>query len=259
MSEVQSISRLHASARASLDGIVRRPATSILLHGSDAPLTNLAAAHVARRLICPTDCADGTCAACRRLENGNHPDLVRLDPDEKGKIGIEAVQQLQHQLTYGQYEITGRRVVVITAAHTVTLPAQHALLKTLEEPPQDTTIILTATSPTRLLETIVSRCRPIYIPAIGSASPVDAQDVSGVVSGDLLERLVAAHALSEAGVPSDALVRALHTDTATKADTLSAKTYSGLLDATLRLSDRLGANVSQRDALEAYVLEAAAC
>jgi DNA polymerase-3 subunit delta' len=115
--------------------------------------------------------------------SGNHPDIIEVNPDEKGKIGIDAVHDLQHQLQYRTFEAASRRVVIVSDIHTMTIPAQNALLKTLEEPPAGTTMIVTAISPVAVLETIASRCRPIYL------APVTAHEIE-------------AHLVEHAGIPS---------------------------------------------------------
>lgn len=246
--------RTHPVTAELLDGIVARPSASVLIHSADIAEAAGVASELSRRLLCPTDCADGSCGSCRKQATGNHADFIALSPDEKGKIGIEEVQRLQHQLQYGQYELAGRRVVLIMGAHTATLPAQQALLKTVEEPPADTTLVLTATDPARLLPTIVSRCRPVYVPAT-MASALE----SPLESGSLLDRLVAAKTLADGELDADALVRSLHAAVRERQGQDAPARTLGRLDAIMRLSERLGANVAPRAALEAYVLEAAAC
>jgi DNA polymerase-3 subunit delta' len=97
---------------------------------------------------------------------GNHPDVIVIMPDDKHKIGIDQIHELQHKLQYEQYATASQRVAIIARAERLTLPAQNALLKTLEEPPAGTTILLTATTPTALLPTVISRCRLLYLPPV---------------------------------------------------------------------------------------------
>ena len=99
----------------------------------------------------------GSCSACRKIEAGVHPDLVRIAP--KGQmIRIETVRGLLQTLAMKPYEARCR-VVLIDRAETLNPSAGNALLKVLEEPPARTVLILTAPQRSDLLPTIVSRCQ----------------------------------------------------------------------------------------------------
>jgi len=106
----------------------------------------------------PADRPCRVCPACRKAEHGNHPDLHRIQPEGAGEqIRIGQVQALITDLALMPME--GRvRVAIIEAAHRLNPDAQNALLKTLEEPPPDTTLVLVAGSADALLPTIRSRC-----------------------------------------------------------------------------------------------------
>jgi len=103
------------------------------------------------------------CRACRALEHGNHPDLHRLAPVGAGAIipigggDQRGVRDLVGELALMPVE-GGARVAIIEAAERMTEDAQSALLKTLEEPPRGTVLILCAEDDERLLPTIRSRC-----------------------------------------------------------------------------------------------------
>ncbi len=90
----------------------------------------------------------------------NHPDFFLLE--DQSSIKISHVRELQHQLSLKPYAAPFK-VALINEADKLTLPAQHALLKTLEEPPASSIIILTAPNKEVLLPTIVSRCQIISI------------------------------------------------------------------------------------------------
>ena len=81
------------------------------------------------------------------------PDTLHIHPDKS--IGIEEIRRIQTFLS--RKPLTGKNVVVIFSAHLLTLPAQHALLKTLEEPPGNSEIYLVTKYPDSLLPTILSR------------------------------------------------------------------------------------------------------
>ncbi len=80
---------------------------------------------------------------------------------ETNSIKLSQIHQLQTNLALTSNK---PRLVWLKQAHLATLPAQNALLKTLEEPPRKTLFILTTTKPKQLLATILSRCQSFYIP-----------------------------------------------------------------------------------------------
>ena len=85
------------------------------------------------------------------------PRNVLVVENEKLSLGIDLIHNLNYQL---QLKATrGHRYAIIRSAEKMTTEAQNAFLKTLEEPPLDTTIILTASDRTKLLPTIISRCQ----------------------------------------------------------------------------------------------------
>jgi len=97
------------------------------------------------------------CRNCRRVISGNHPNVVRIDPQGE-YIRIGQVRSLCAALTMKPYE-EGLRVVIIANAHRMNREASNALLKVLEEPPDRTILILTGLAVSELLPTIVSRCQ----------------------------------------------------------------------------------------------------
>ncbi|MDZ7804987.1 DNA polymerase III subunit delta' [Thiohalophilus sp.] len=107
--------------------------------------------------------ACGTCPACQRLAAQTHPDRLRLEPEEPGKpIKVDMVRQLiQHLSLTGHYG--GYRVVTVEPAEMMNTNAANAFLKTLEEPPASTLLILITASPARLPATIRSRCQPMRL------------------------------------------------------------------------------------------------
>jgi DNA polymerase-3 subunit delta' len=96
------------------------------------------------------------CSSCRKISAGIHPDLRMIEP-EGGLIKIDAIRDIQEFLSYKAHE--GRRkVVIIDNAELMNQPASNAFLKTLEEPPKDSLIILVTMYHDLLLPTIRSRC-----------------------------------------------------------------------------------------------------
>ncbi len=103
--------------------------------------------------------ACGQCRTCRRILADNHPDILHVRPSGN-LIRIAAIRELIQRLMLKPYE-QGKRVVIIANAHAMNPEAGNALLKVLEEPPENTLLILTAQQTTDLLPTIVSRCQQI--------------------------------------------------------------------------------------------------
>lgn len=109
----------------------------------------------------------GACPSCRKMEAGGHPDLHLLAPGEKA-ISVEDVRNLQEALSFQAYE-KGRKVVIIRDAPRMSPAGANALLKTVEEPPPETFLILLAAHPSRLLPTLVSRCQPVRFDPLSEA------------------------------------------------------------------------------------------
>ncbi|MEM1350014.1 MAG: DNA polymerase III subunit delta' [Myxococcota bacterium] len=106
--------------------------------------------------------ACGTCPACRKINQGIHPDVVLVEPqgNKLKRIKIDQIRALQKMMMVSPYE-GGERVVLFDDAHTMGVEAANALLKTLEEPGQDTRMIVLTDQPHALLDTIVSRCQRV--------------------------------------------------------------------------------------------------
>lgn len=96
----------------------------------------------------------------REFPRADH--LVTRLVAEESSLKIKDIRDITSSLTITHQ---GSRLIWIEEAHSLTLPAQHALLKTLEEPPISTIIILSTNSPSSLLPTIVSRCRLVSVTA----------------------------------------------------------------------------------------------
>jgi DNA polymerase III subunit delta' len=142
----------------------------------------------------PPGCGD-RCACCRKIENGQHPDLLWLAP-EGNYIKIEQVRTLRGQLRFRPFEAKWR-VVVIQDAQQLKEEAANALLKILEEPPQRNVIVLLVLEPQMLLPTLVSRCcrvrlQPLedaqitdYLISTHQMTPLQAQQVTRLAAGSL--------------------------------------------------------------------------
>jgi DNA polymerase III delta' subunit len=157
---------------------------AVLLVGPAGVGKSTLAEDVAAALLCRAADRDARpcrdCRGCRAVEHGNHPDLHRLEPVGAGSVipigGREerGVRDLVSELVLFPVE-GGPRVAIVTQAHRMTEDAQSAFLKTLEEPPPGTVLILCADDEERLLETVRSRCVRVRL------GPVPLTDVERIV------------------------------------------------------------------------------
>lgn len=103
------------------------------------------------------DCCD-VCVNCRKIANGNHADVHWVRPESKSRIiSVDQMRGLMHEINLKPTEAE-YKVAVIVAADRLNVQGANAFLKTLEEPPPRSVLILLTTEPQRLLETIISRC-----------------------------------------------------------------------------------------------------
>lgn len=103
--------------------------------------------------------------ALARIQNGMHPDFVRLVPTND-LLNVEEMRTLPKALAYPPLELS-RRVVLLERAQTLNGQAANAILKILEEPPPHTMFFLQCREPSELLPTIVSRCQVLRFPPLG--------------------------------------------------------------------------------------------
>lgn len=105
-----------------------------------------------------------TCASCRLLESGNHPDYITLSvPEDKKSIGVEQVREEIVKEAFIRPFHAGKKVFVIPNSEVLTDDAQNALLKILEEPPLYAVFLLLTPTADRLLQTVLSRCLKIQL------------------------------------------------------------------------------------------------
>jgi DNA polymerase-3 subunit delta' len=105
------------------------------------------------------------CTSCQRALHGQHPDLAVVRPLEGStQIKIEQLRELTAELTLTAHQ-GGYKVAILSPANSMNRFAANALLKTLEEPPQATLLILVASQPSRLPATILSRCQRVRVRA----------------------------------------------------------------------------------------------
>lgn len=157
--EILGHERAVALMRSFLSG--ERTPHAVLLEGPEGVGKSLVAREFARGLLCRAEVARrpcGECSACRRALSGSHPGLTYIDtPDDARLIRIESVHELLREAHLRPLE-GDSKVLLIPRAERMNPAAANALLKTLEEPPPGTYLVLTAVRTTLLPTTILSRC-----------------------------------------------------------------------------------------------------
>ena len=99
------------------------------------------------------------CHACRQALSGNHPDIVRVVHEKPNTISVDDIRtQVNGDIVLKPYS-GARKVYIINEAEKMTVQAQNALLKTLEEPPAHAIFILATTEKHKIIPTILSRCQ----------------------------------------------------------------------------------------------------
>lgn len=112
----------------------------------------------------------GECLICRKIDHDNYEDLIYIEADG-GSIKDEVVEMLQQRLRtkpHGQ-----RNIAIISDADRLTLRAQNRLLKTVEEPPKGTILILLSENMENLTQTVLSRCVKFRLNYFGQESYKD--------------------------------------------------------------------------------------
>ena len=146
-----------------------RVAHALLLVGKPGIGKRLLARELAQALNCERRGypPDGACLSCRKIADQNHPDVIEVSAEGK-MLKVDQVRELTAALRFKPYE--GRtKVAILAEAERMNAAAMNALLKTLEEPPADTVLILTALSLESLLPTLISRCQVVRVQPLATA------------------------------------------------------------------------------------------
>ncbi len=151
----------------------------------------LTAEAAAAAILCahPADAVPcGACPSCRALPSGTHPNLHRLEPEKRGKaapvIRIEAVRELQAELSRAPAAASTGRVAIIDGADRMNEAAANCLLKTLEEPGRQVVFLLIASARAALLDTVVSRCLVVPFGPMAEADIVRVLTERGAASDE---------------------------------------------------------------------------
>lgn len=139
----------------------RRLAHAYLFVGPEGVGKRLTALTLIKAMNCQSPPATGDscerCPTCLKVNTSNHADVILLEPEGE-MIKIDQIRDMQKRLRFRPME-GGRRACIIDCADRLNEAAANALLKTLEEPPQETHFFVITARPHRLLPTILSRCQ----------------------------------------------------------------------------------------------------
>ena len=217
----------------------------LLLHGPEGVGKERFAGVLAAGLFCRqrnaglTPC--GVCPECALSRGGSHPDLHWLrKPEDKKSIGVDQVREACDELAMTSMR-GGYRVAIITPASIMTIAAQNALLKTLEEPAPRTLLVLVTARPSQLLPTLRSRCQRVEVPRPppGQATAWLAAELGSQPPPRLLELT--------GGAPLRALALAPHFETLeSEMPGMLEALLGGRVDVTRLAADMLGEGLPAR-------------
>lgn len=144
------------------------------------------------------------CSSCQLVEAGTHPDLVVAGrPEGKNEVPIDVVRELCRSLSLKASR--GRaKIAILDDADDLNPYSANSFLKTLEEPPAGSVLILIGTSTDLQLPTIVSRCQVVHFKPLPDAVLTELLKAQGVTDAMLIERVVR----QSGGSPGQALALA---------------------------------------------------
>lgn len=148
---------------------------ALLIHGQEGVGKHILAEQFVQKLLCENPCsfACGSCSACRLYSSGSHPDFLRVEPLEQGQaILVDHIREMISDIQLKSH-YQGFRVVLIRPAHLMNSRAANSLLKSLEEPPARTVMLLLADNLAGLPLTIRSRCLKMPVPQPGRAEAAE--------------------------------------------------------------------------------------
>lgn len=154
---------------------------ALLLHGRAGTGKLDFAQHLSQSLLCSAPNNSEACNACPQctwFKEGAHPDFKFITPEDaetsedapkkksskKTQISVDQIRQLIQALSLTNHGVNSLRVVLIHPAESLNTASANALLKVLEEPPNNTIFILVSHQIHRLLPTILSRCQSVAMP-----------------------------------------------------------------------------------------------
>jgi len=172
-----------------LDRMIRsnRISHAYIFEGSECIDKKAFAENFAKGILCPVNEGDGCgrCGICSKIDHGNHEDVMYVSASGRSikDADIAAMQESLKTKPFGD-----RHVVIVENADTMTLRAQNRLLKTLEEPPGKSVIIMLSENMESLTPTIQSRCVKYRLNYAGSENYEQMMSAAEKIGGMLLRR-----------------------------------------------------------------------
>ncbi len=149
---------------------------ALLLVGEDGIGKHILAKKMAKSLLCMQPVqfeACGQCQSCKTYESGANPDYTKIElPEDKQQISVDQIRKLSEFLTYSR-SFNTHRVAIINPVERMNNNAANSLLKSLEEPANNSVIILVASHLGKILPTIKSRCQQITVTSPSKKQALD--------------------------------------------------------------------------------------
>ena len=184
----------------------KRLAHGLMLHGVSGTGKKIFAIEFAHWLICEhplPDKACGECKSCKLIEADSNPDFLTLYPEEVGKaIKVDQVRDLIKKVSLTSHG-KGYRVIIISPADDLNTNASNSLLKTLEEPPENTILILVSDTPSKLMATIRSRTQMIRFDLPSKDQSLDWLNQQNIENSELVLNLSGGAPLAAAAMAQE--------------------------------------------------------
>ena len=139
-----------------------RVSHAYILDGPESSGKTMLAEAFAQALLCEEQgiCGCGRCRSCRQTEGRNHPDLIYVNPEKPSVFSVDDVREkINDTIAVRPYNLSSRfKIYIVDETEKMTVQAQNALLKTIEEPPEYIVMLLLTTNADLFLPTIRSRC-----------------------------------------------------------------------------------------------------
>lgn len=148
-----------------LTGSLRRGHIShfYLISGPEGSGKHTLARLLAAAILCGSQQGCGSCSACRKVLEGNHPDFITVTDPEHKNIAVKIVRQIRDDVFIRPNEAEHK---IYLFAQDLGIEGQNALLKVLEEPPKYGVFLLLTDNPEKILPTVRSRCTELVLSAL---------------------------------------------------------------------------------------------
>lgn len=165
---------------------------SILLTGDNEQLKIKCAYELAASVLCNEKYKPcGKCQSCKKALDKVHPDITVIEPTEKRKqVSIDDIRQNVTEKLYITPNEADNKVFILTDASQYSVYIQNALLKSIEEPPEDCLFIFLCDRRTDMLSTIVSRSTEIYIGEAPTGKQKRKDNISENIAIDLIKAII---------------------------------------------------------------------